>query len=84
MALLPWRLQGDIAKGEVDPLVTVFVGAERAVMDDDGNPTAATFIAQDTKDPVVMKLSEAVAALVDATKMDQARRDAKAKTTPTT
>lgn len=65
MALYPWRLQGDIKKGEIDPMVTVFLGPERSVMDDNGEPTAETFIEQNTKDPVVMKLSELVTAIGD-------------------
>jgi hypothetical protein len=63
MALYPWRLQGDIARGETDPTVTVFLGAERAVMDENGEPTAETFIEQDTREPLQMALSEAMTAL---------------------
>jgi len=69
MALYPWRLQGDIAKGELDPMVTVFLGPERAKMDDQGNPTTETFIEQTTSDPVQMKLSEVVAALANPTSL---------------
>jgi hypothetical protein len=73
MALYPWRLQGEIGKGETDPMVTVFMGAERAVMDDNGEPTAERFIQQDTKNPAVMKLSEVAAALADPTLLQAAR-----------
>jgi hypothetical protein len=65
MALYPWRFQADVTKGDVDPMVTLFVGAERAVMDDDGKPTGATFVDQVTANPVQLKLSELPAALAD-------------------
>ena len=67
MAIFPWRLQGEIVKGETDPLVTVFIGPERYVLDDAGEPTATTFVQQDTGNPVQMKLSELPAALADPT-----------------
>jgi hypothetical protein len=73
MALFPWRLQAEIPKGAVDPVVTVFMGGERAVLDADGNPTAATFIEQNTREPVQMPLSEAVAALENPELWEQAR-----------
>lgn len=70
MALYPWRLQGDIKQGDIDPMVTVFLGPERAVMDADGNPIAGeTFIQQDTSQSAVMKLSELGAALADPAMM---------------
>ena len=81
MAFLPWRMQGDMTKGETDPLMTVFMGVERAVVDDDGKPTGDTFIEQNTNNPVVMKLSEVPAALANPTILDNARKEAKAKLT---
>lgn len=65
MAILPWRFQADLAKGEVDPLVTVFVGPERQMMDDTGAPTGTTFIDQTTTNPATLKLSELPAALAN-------------------
>jgi hypothetical protein len=65
MALLPWRFQADVAKGTTDPIVTVFIGPERSVMDDNGNPTAATYIEQTTDKPVLVPLSQLPAALAD-------------------
>lgn len=67
MALLPWRFQAEVAKGETDPLVIVFMGPERYVMDDDGQATTDTFVDQDTSNPVQMPLSELPAALADPT-----------------
>lgn len=52
-------------KGELDPLVTVFLGPERQVMDDNGAPTGTTFIDQATTNPATLKLSELPAALAD-------------------
>jgi hypothetical protein len=66
MALFAWRFQADVTRGNVDPEVTVFVGPERAVMDDKGDPTAETFIEQSTADPVTCRLSE-LGALLAAT-----------------
>jgi hypothetical protein len=63
MALYAWRFQSDVTKGEADPVVTVFVGPERAVLDDNGDPTAATFIEQSTSEPLTTKLSELPALL---------------------
>lgn len=77
MAKFAWRLQGDIAKGEKDPLMTVFMGVERAIVDDDGNPTSETFIEQDTSDPVQMPLSELSKALAHPEILEKARKDAK-------
>ena len=67
MALHPWRFQADLTKGEIDPVVTIFVGPERYVMDEQGEPTTKTYIHQDTSNSVQMKLSELSAALADPT-----------------
>lgn len=83
MAKFPWRLQGDIAQGEIDPVVTVFMGAERAVMDDDGNPTAEVFIEQSTADPVMLPLSQVAAALAAGT-LGQMRKKKTAPVAPGT
>jgi hypothetical protein len=63
MALNPWRFQADITPGEADPMVTLFVGAERAKMDNQGEPTGETVIEQNIADPIVLKLSELPAIL---------------------
>jgi hypothetical protein len=65
MALFPWRFQADVVIGETDPLVTLFVGAERAVMDDNGEPTGETFVQQDTSKPVQLRLTELGPVLAD-------------------
>jgi hypothetical protein len=75
MAMLPWRLQGDIAKGETDPLVTVFMGPERYILDADGNPTSQTFIEQNTADPVIMKLSE-LGSVIQPVDLQRRRKEA--------
>jgi hypothetical protein len=67
MPLRPWRLQADIAIGEVNPIVTVFVGPERAVMDDQGNATAEVMVEQTATDPLMMTLSEVPAVLAAGT-----------------
>jgi hypothetical protein len=54
----PWRLQADLAKGDVDPNVTVFTGPEKQVLDEAGEPTGATLIEQDANGRLTMKLSE--------------------------
>jgi hypothetical protein len=53
MAKQPWRFQGDIAYGETDPVVTVFMGEPER----DGE-TGEMVIRQDARNPVTMKLSE--------------------------
>jgi hypothetical protein len=63
MAIFPWRFQADVVAGESDPDVTLFVGPERQVLDDNGEPTGATFIEQSTANPMIMKLSELPATL---------------------
>jgi hypothetical protein len=65
MALFPWRFQADVVIGETDPLVTLFVGAERATMDDNGEPTGATFVQQDTSNPLQLRLTELGPVLAD-------------------
>jgi hypothetical protein len=65
MALFPWRFQAEVPNGESNPLVTVFMGPERASMDDAGEPTGDTFVQQDTSDPVQIPLSELPAALAN-------------------
>jgi hypothetical protein len=75
MAKHPWRLQGEIAKGETDPVVTVFMGAERAIMDDNGEPTAETFIEQDASDPVTLPLSQAMTALATTGELEKLRKE---------
>jgi hypothetical protein len=74
MALLPWRFQADLAKGEIDPQVTVFVGPERQVVDADGNGTGVTFIDQVTTSPAVLPLSQLAAALADPSLLLAARK----------
>jgi hypothetical protein len=81
MALLPWRFQADVAKGEIDPPVTVFMGPERAVMDDDGNPTEATFVEQSTGDPIQLPLSQLSAALADPSILTGLRKSRKSGAT---
>lgn len=73
MTLYPWRLQGDIKMGETDPMVTVFLGQEVAVVDADGNATSETAIYQNTNNPAVMKLSELVTTITDPIKLMAAR-----------
>lgn len=80
MALYPWRFQADLARGETDPLVTLFVGPERYVMDDNGDPTADTFVEHDARDPVLVPLSELPAVLASPDQLTQMRKDAKKKT----
>ena len=65
----PWRFQGDIAYGETDPMITVFMGEVET--DEDGK----TSIRQDTRYPVQMKLSElaGLSDLVNAQKLDGIR-----------
>jgi hypothetical protein len=58
MANVPWRFQADIAPGETDPVVTVFMG-DTYVDEESGQ----TRVRQDTVDPVTMKLSELKSAL---------------------
>ena len=65
MAIYPWRFQADVAKGDLDPMVTLFVGPERHVLDDNGEPTEATFVQQDTSNPVQLQLSDLSAVLAD-------------------
>jgi hypothetical protein len=67
MPLRPWRFQADITPGEVDPVVTMFVGPERYMMDDNGDPTDVVYVEQATADPVMMKLSEVPAVLASGT-----------------
>jgi hypothetical protein len=74
MALYPWRFQADITKGDADPMVTVFVGPERAVMDASGNPTTETFIEQTTNQPSLVPLSQLAAALADTTLLTRNRQ----------
>lgn len=75
MAIYPWRFQADVAMGEVDPMVTLFVGPERHVLDDNGEPTIGeTFVQQDTSNPVQLKLSELPAALADPSTITRLRQ----------
>jgi hypothetical protein len=74
MALLPWRFQADVVKGETDPTVTVFVGPERQTVDADGNGTGVTFIDQVTANPAVLPLSQLAAALADPSLLLAARK----------
>ena len=74
MALFPCRFQADVAMGATDPLVTLFVGTERAVMDDNGEPTGATFVQQDTGNPVQIRLSELPTALANPGSLAGLRR----------
>jgi hypothetical protein len=82
MALFPWRLQGDIPQGELDPLVTVFLGAERYVMDENGEPTTERFIEQSTANFLTMKLSEVPGILTSRETLEKARVAAKAARPP--
>lgn len=72
MALYPWRFQSDIPKGQTDPVVTVYLGPERAKLDADGNPTSEGFIEQSTSDARQCKLSELPAALADPSTLKKA------------
>ena len=74
MAKLAWRFQADVAKGETDPIVTVFMGPERAVLDEDGEQTGESFIEQNTSDPVLVPLSELANAIADPAVMDEIRK----------
>jgi hypothetical protein len=69
MAKHPWRFQGDIAFGETDPVVTVFMG-DLETGEDGGRS-----IRQDVRDPVRMKLSQlaGVGDLLDGPKLDGIR-----------
>jgi hypothetical protein len=58
MAIFAWRFQADVVRGDIDPVVTLFVGPERQVLDDNGDPTGETFVENSTADPVSVKLSE--------------------------
>ena len=69
MPMYPWRIQADLTKGETDPMVTVFVGPERAVMDAAGNPTSETYVEQSTSSPATVALSELSAALADPSRL---------------
>lgn len=53
MSKHPWRAQVDIAIGDTDPIMTVFMGT--VFTDPD---SGAQFVRQDVNDPVMMKLSE--------------------------
>jgi hypothetical protein len=64
MALFPWRFQAEVAKGEADPVVTVFVGPERATLDENGDPTGGTFVEQSTLDPLEVPMSQLAGLLV--------------------
>ena len=79
MALYPWRFQAEVAKGEIDPEVTVFVGGERFVLDDNGEPTSETFIQQDTSDPVRTTLSGLSGLLADTAALTELRAEQKSK-----
>lgn len=57
MAKVPWRFQGDIAYGEKDPLVTVFMGETET-----DEETGEVSTRQDTRNPITMKLSELTSA----------------------
>ena len=80
MALYPWRFQAEVAKGETDPMVTVFVGAERVVINDAGEPTNDTFIQQDTSDPIMVPLSQ-LASVFGSKELTRMRAQQKAKRT---
>lgn len=67
MALRPWRFQADVSIGELNPMVTLFVGPERYVMDDQGEPTAEMIVEQNITDPVVIPFSELAATLAAGT-----------------
>lgn len=74
MAKHPWRAQVDIALGETDPVMTVFMGT--VFTDPD---TGKDFIRQETNDPVLIKLSELQNAmqLADPKAMDAKRVEQK-------
>lgn len=81
MAKLPWRFQGDIAYGESDPLVTVFMGETMTDTD-----TGVVSIHQDTRNPVTLRLSELASAahLADPAKMQAIAAKQKAAAQPKT
>lgn len=68
MAKLPWRFQGDIAYGQTDPTVTVFMGETET-----DEETGIVSIRQDVRNPVTMPLSELKSAshLADPKKMQE-------------
>jgi len=69
MAKRIWRVNFDISATETDPTVTVYVG--KVETDDD---TGAVTVRQDTRWPVVKKLSEITKSdLTDHTKMKNAQ-----------
>lgn len=74
-----WRFQADIKPGETNPSVTVFFGPERVVLDDQGDPTAETFVEQSVADPVVMPLSQLVTGLSNTAEMEAARKQQRAR-----
>lgn len=76
MALYAWRFQAEVAKGEVDPMVTVFVGPERYIMDEMGVPTQETFVDKDVTNPVLCKLSELPDVIANPTLLTQMRKEA--------
>lgn len=67
MSKRPWRIQGDIAHGENDPILTVFLGDVEH--DDHGNPS----VRQDVRSTVLMRLSALAGASDLAEKVDEAR-----------
>jgi hypothetical protein len=69
-----WRFQADVKPGEANPVVTVFVGPERFILDDKGDPTTETYIEQVTADPVVMPLSQLAATLADPARIQSTRK----------
>jgi hypothetical protein len=74
MAYSAWRFQADVKPGEANPSVTVFFGPERYVLDDEGKPTAETYVEQSTADPVAMPLSQLVTGLSNTAEMEELRR----------
>lgn len=54
----PWRFECNIIYGEIDPIVTVFVGDAVPELDDNDDPTGNTVIIPSTKNAIKMKLSE--------------------------
>jgi len=76
MAKVPWRLQGDIPLGVSDPEITVFLGDVWTNSEDEQK------VDQSTADPVVMKLSELAAMIVDTEALAAKQREQHPKTLP--
>lgn len=66
MAKLPWRFQGDVAYGESDPTVTIFMGNLKT-----DEETGAVSVEQDTSNPITMPLSKFAKMAKDGIAVDE-------------